>query len=222
MELKYIIIILSIILFLHMVFKSFKTIPNDVEYLKNKRGKRKNKRFRERFSNTRKNHNDDGDDNDDMNITEPFYDSDDEWEENVDGMIGEYVNYGRLEIGETKDENTEDIDQYRDRFIDFRNNIEASSNEEDMVDRMNKMKLQNEEDMRKGNQGKNLSDIFNNLTVGYKEMYPSVTSLDNTPQYTNYDNRISQGYEIPNVSNYQSPNNGNYGNEYVSNYENFQ
>lgn len=163
-ELKYILISLLVAIILHLLFKSFYTNSlnktNEINKLKELN------KLKEYFDSMKKTslpleHEDQVSLDYLTKLPESKESKESRDTKRLDSVIEEYAKNNRLNISGEKKYTPEEIDLYRENFIDFRTLVEHSSREmTDPVDRMNLSLLNNKNEL----EGIKISEIYGNLT----------------------------------------------------------
>jgi hypothetical protein len=107
-----------------------------------------------------------------------------EMQNDLDATIKEYAKYGRLEQGDEAilKYSNEEINDYRQNFLDFRSKTENTSGGIDMVDKMNIMQAESGgADISKNYKGRRISDVYDDLTKNLKGEATSVINPEFDP-----------------------------------------
>jgi hypothetical protein len=94
-----------------------------------------------------------------------------EMERELDAAINEYAKYGRVNEGNDSIQHysNDEINDYRQNFLDFRSKTENTSGGIDMVDRMNIMQAESgSADISKNYKGRRIADVYDDLTRNLK------------------------------------------------------
>lgn len=91
---------------------------------------------------------------------------------NVDNYIKEYALNGRNVVANGKQDkfSKDDINRYRQNFLNFNENVNKSTNGIDAVDRMNEAILSGNGDCSKNFTGKNISEVFDMVNKHYAHL----------------------------------------------------
>ena len=124
-------------------------------------------------------------------------------DDDLDATINEYAKYGRLQNYSAQTFSNDEIDDYRQNFLDFRSKTENTSGGTDMVDRMNIMQAESGgADISKNYKGRRISDIYDELTKNLKGEDPYVMKPEFDP-LTMTNNYRSHGHNGDSFKKYQ-------------------